>query len=567
VLINSLSPIFMCKYFLVSAAVVAALLFASSAHGRIFFVTDPQDTTNQTSLRGAILEANKLKSNQKDPHTAIILLSGTYQLTLTGGDEDFGRSGDLDIIQGSVTIAGRGSNVTINATGLGDRVFQVFSNAHLTLSHLIIQGGTAPMNDYQLSEAGASGGAIFNSGTLTIQNCSIGGNSSGNGGFGVIWIGLPGGDGGGIYNEGFARLDRCIINDNSAGAGAGQDSFGFGHTGGNGGGIYNSGIMFLNNCTISTNMSGQGGSGGVASGLVSVNAPGGPGGAGGNGAGIFNAGEMELNFCTVNGNDGGDGGDGGFSLGSGGNAGAGGNGAGIFNTGNLSLKTSTISGNFCGGGGAGGKGSLNLNFGFLGGGVGGNGGNGGGIYNAGSFNATSCTISLNVTGAAGTGGRNRNDDGNNADTTGSDGIGGSGGGIANEADGAAISLRNALVALNSNGSGFGPDLAGEFAPHGFNLIGAADGSTGFTNGVKANQVGSIANPIDPLLGPLQMNGGFTSTHALLSGSPAIDKGNSYAIHRDQRGHYRPVDFTVIPSAIGGDSSDIGAFELSVPPRK
>src|SRR5262245_57882096 len=38
----------------------------------------------------------------------------------------------------------------------------------------------------------------------------------------------------------------------------------------------------------------------------------------------------------------------------------------------------------------------------------------------------------------------------------------------------------------------------------------------------ADQIGTSAMPIDPLLSPLQDNGGPTFTHALLTGSPAID---------------------------------------------
>ncbi|PYI92889.1 MAG: hypothetical protein DMF03_01655, partial [Verrucomicrobia bacterium] len=66
---------------------------------------------------------------------------------------------------------------------------------------------------------------------------------------------------------------------------------------------------------------------------------------------------------------------------------------------------------------------------------------------------------------------------------------------------------------------------------------------------------------DPLLGPLQNNGGPTQTHALLPGSPAIDTaapagatddlGNPLMI--DQRGFPRPYP--------AGGGSDMGAFEL------
>lgn len=175
----------------------------------------------------------------------------------------------------------------------------------------------------------------------------------------------------------------------------------------------------------------------------------------------------------------------------------------------------------------------------------------------------------------------------------SGGNGGDGGGIANNSNTATVLTRNSLIAQNlvnvggtagantedviiivngspetlppqignpgSNGTGF--DVSGNFISQKFNLISTGGGSAGFTNGVNADQVGSDANPIDPLLGPLQNNGGFTPTHALLWGSPAIDQGNCFKIHTDQRGHHRPHIYSSISKPSGGDGSDIGAFEL------
>src|SRR5207253_8446367 len=67
-----------------------------------------------------------------------------------------------------------------------------------------------------------------------------------------------------------------------------------------------------------------------------------------------------------------------------------------------------------------------------------------------------------------------------------------------------------------------------------NLIGTG-GSGGLTDGANGNQVGVA----DPKLGPLADNGGPTQTHALLVGSPAIDKGNNAKVpgfsSHDQRG--------------------------------
>lgn len=59
---------------------------------------------------------------------------------------------------------------------------------------------------------------------------------------------------------------------------------------------------------------------------------------------------------------------------------------------------------------------------------------------------------------------------------------------------------------------------------------------------------------------MQNNGGPTQTHALLSGSFAIDKGHSSGSATDQRGFVRVVDNPAIPNATDGDGGDIGAFE-------
>jgi hypothetical protein len=57
---------------------------------------------------------------------------------------------------------------------------------------------------------------------------------------------------------------------------------------------------------------------------------------------------------------------------------------------------------------------------------------------------------------------------------------------------------------------------------------------------------------NPLLAPLQANGGPTSTMALLGASPAIDAGDTSCLGSDQRGVVRPQ----------GAACDIGAYELA-----
>jgi hypothetical protein len=63
---------------------------------------------------------------------------------------------------------------------------------------------------------------------------------------------------------------------------------------------------------------------------------------------------------------------------------------------------------------------------------------------------------------------------------------------------------------------------------------------------------------NPMLGKLEDNGGFTWTHALLAGSPAIDAGDPTNCPQvDQRGVSRPVD-----GNLNGEARcDMGAFEF------
>ncbi len=117
-----------------------------------------------------------------------------------------------------------------------------------------------------------------------------------------------------------------------------------------------------------------------------------------------------------------------------------------------------------------------------------------------------------------------------------------GGGLFNNAGGSAI-LNNTIIAGDSGGN-----LAGTGTFSGTdNLVQNGIVPAGLTNTVIGN----------PLLGPLQNNGGLTQTHALLSGSPALNAGKDLAavdrlgslLNTDQRGEVRFVGVV-----------DIGAFE-------
>jgi hypothetical protein len=101
-----------------------------------------------------------------------------------------------------------------------------------------------------------------------------------------------------------------------------------------------------------------------------------------------------------------------------------------------------------------------------------------------------------------------------------------------------------------------PNCDGTLPDGGHNLESTSPSQCGFSS-AGGDLIGS-----DPLLGPLTSNGGETPTMALEPGSPAIDAGvNAAGQATDQRGLARPVDFTAVPDAAGGDGSDIGAYEL------
>ncbi|MFO1418289.1 MAG: choice-of-anchor Q domain-containing protein [Methylotetracoccus sp.] len=163
-------------------------------------------------------------------------------------------------------------------------------------------------------------------------------------------------------------------------------------------------------------------------------------------------------------------------------------------------------------------------------------GYGGGIYiEAGSLTLINSTVAANDSGVAG--------ENSQFPVT--------GGGI----EGSGSILMNSVVANNRRHDRFGispSDCVSSAEYAGFNLIG--DGSCG------AAAAGQLTG--DPKLGALAENGGPTQTHAVLPGSPAIDRidllpGKGCAdsgVTTDQRGTTRPQP--------AGGKCDIGAFEFS-----
>ena len=277
-----------------------------------------------------------------------------------------------------------------------------------------------------------------------------------------------------------------------------------------GGGIANGGTLTLTNSTISGNIASVGG-------------------------GIWNSGPLTLTDSAVNNNT---------CL-------AGG--CGIFGTasGTITLVNTTVDGNVSSneGGGFWVKGTINITSSVV--------SNntapswGGGIYNGGTMTLTNSTVSGNSSwnpqqGAGGgifvSGASNATLTLNNS-TVSNNSAAVDGGGIWN---GGSTTLTNTIIANSPSGN----DCSGTATSLGNNLD--SDNSCNLTEPTDLPNT-------DPLLGPLQANGGPTFTHALLPGSPAIDAGNpatpgsggNACESTDQRGAARPQ----------GSACDIGAYEF------
>jgi hypothetical protein len=152
-----------------------------------------------------------------------------------------------------------------------------------------------------------------------------------------------------------------------------------------------------------------------------------------------------------------------------------------------------------------------------------------------------------------------------------------GGGIFNNGT---VNLQNTMVAANGLCTILGgvclpsqvlsSDCFGTLDSQGFNLLGNNANCT-FT-ATTSDQVGTAGSPIDPVLGPLQDNGGLTMTHALLKNSPdifgilrtspAIDAGNPATPGSQPNA----CEVTDQRRFVRSDICDIGAFEFgAVPP--
>jgi N-acetylneuraminic acid mutarotase len=126
-------------------------------------------------------------------------------------------------------------------------------------------------------------------------------------------------------------------------------------------------------------------------------------------------------------------------------------------------------------------------------------------------------------------------------------------GVELNSDGPSINMYNTIFNISPGGHSIVFNGWGTVTSSGYNL--SSDDGGGYLN-AAGDQINT-----EPMLGPLQGNGGSTFTHALLPGSPAINAGdpNINCVQcYDQRGPGY--------DRVRGGRIDIGSFEVQQPPR-
>lgn len=489
-------------------ALLILLVMSGATQAATFEVTNTNDS-GPGSLRQAITDANA----NAEADTIDITATGTIQLQNT-----------LPDLSTDVQITGPGRDqLTVRGqrdAGVYYRIFLVRSGAEVSISGVTVANGGG--------DTVTTGGGILNNGTLALTSATV----SGNGGP----TGITTGDntftnsGGGIYNNGALTLTGSVVVGNAA------ENYG--------GGIANSsnGTVELSDSDVSNNHVNTWYGGGVYNNTGSIIVTGGNvsfNTTGSGGGGIFNSDTLVLTGSTVSDNT------------------AGRSGGGIDNraTSDATITDSTVSGNRTdtfGGGIYNYGGTLALTRSMVS-------GNtavdfyGGGVYNAdagsfaGSFEITNSTVSGNTAGTDGGGIYNTTELSISHATINDNGTPRPG---ANVYNGGALTSKSSVVANARDGKA--------------NCRNAGTGFTSVSEGGNLEYPGTSCGftatgdiqDRDPLLGPLQDNGGPTETHALQSGSPAIDAAVAGCPPpaTDQRGVTRPQ----------GAGCDTGAFEKEAP---
>ena len=573
-------------------------------------VTGDLDITNNLIINGAGAESTIIDGNGGVDYDRVIHITGAFTVSITGATIMGGTLGGIFSANGSELIL-TDSAVRDNTTPDNGGGIRMDGSSKLTLSNSVIDGnsamegsgggifstGTDTLINSTISNNIALGGGgiyIFPGSSVTLTNSIVSANQALIGYGGGISNSLDstltltattvsgnsaGYQGGGIANErgATASLTDCTVSNNSATYGGGIGNLGnisitnsniIGNSGYTGGGIYNSyGNVFVNNSTIGKNTTSVSGSGISNKGTIEINEStiinNRATNNGVSGAGISNEGEAIVTNSSIVGNRS-------TNIG-----------AGINNWGQLTLTDSTVNKNSPGG-------IVNVDTLELRGSTISNNAGSSGIINSGVLNVTDSTFSGNSSPDIGGGITNGNDGtlSINKSTFSNNHAGIFGGGIANL--GPTLDITNSTFSNNSAQSGAGignasdsevtivnSTFAENSADYGSSVWNDIGSTTSIHNTILAHDSlgnncsgggfidggGNLSWPdiscpginTNPLLGSLANNLGPTETHALLSGSPAINMAlEENCPSTDQRGVARQ-----------GVACDIGAFEYEL----
>ena len=237
--------------FLRFCAVVALSSFAQAA---TFFVTTAADQFHtpsgaSVSLREALRDAAALAGAD-----TIVFAPSLNGATLAVSGPSGGSALTVSDVDGvTVDATSLSGGVKIDGLLQDCRLFTVSFGAKLTLiGPITLTGGGGPIFV-------SFGGAIYNSGSLTMTGCLLSSNRADG----------TGGRGGAFYNTGNASLTACTFSGNSANQ--------------SGGAIYTvatTGTLTLTQCTVAGNTTAAGSGGGIRS----------------------SGGRMNLTHCTISGN-------------------------------------------------------------------------------------------------------------------------------------------------------------------------------------------------------------------------------------------------------------------------
>jgi hypothetical protein len=511
---------------LAATGVLLLCAMAMQAHAATITVTNTNDS-GPGSLRQGLTTAN-------DGDTITFAVTGTITLT----------SGGLPVTK-NLTISGPGADQLSIDGNQALLVLGIFPDKTAAISALTVRNaqvgiwneqGTLAVSDCAVS--GNSGVGVYNHGTLTVSNCVISSNS-----FGLS------------NDHATLTVSNCMVTANLYGGIYDNQSHGPARSVDRG----------TDHCDATKTYDALFGyvSLTIANSVISDNSGSGVATAGGR-VTILNS-MLSGNF--VQGNDGG-----GISSGNfkspaevtvvnstiSGNSASGAGGGGIFADYTLlTIVNSTISGNSAdvGGGISVGVSSVSVvnstvsgnSAGYGGGGIS---GNSPGLFGGASLIITNSTMSGNSAGTNG-GGIDTGTSLEIANSTVSGNSAASGGGIYNEQQ-SSVEISNTILNAGASGENI-VNNGGTVMSHGYNVC--SDNAGGYLTG-PGDQINT-----DPLLGPLQDNGGPTLTHAPLPGSPAIDAGDPNFTpppFHDQRG---PCYHRVF-----GRRIDVGSVETQPRPR-